>query len=236
LLFAADPVQTILPHFQTISNYDPLKDYTPIGTLVDSVFGIFVNQDSKIKSLSDLIAAAKANPGQLKYGSAGIGSGNQLVTMLLEQKTGTKMLHVPFSGGAPANLALLSGSVDFMIISISSVLDQIEAGKLKALAVASAQRQKSLPNVPTADEAGVKDYTASSWFGLQGPPGLPPAIVATLNDAMKKALKDPDFASATAKLGYSPEVGAPETMKQRIDTSYKLWGDLVKAANQNATK
>jgi len=236
LLFAADPVQTMVPHIQNVTLFDPLKDYSPIGILVNSVFAFVVNPNYKVNSLSELINDLKARPSEVKYGSAGIGSGNQFATELFSQRIGVKLRHVPYNGGAPAITDLMGGQVDLMIISVSSVADLVDAGKLKALAVADRKRSIRLPNVPTTNEAGLPGFTANAWFGLEGPPNLPAPIVQKLNQAMQEATNDPEFKNATDKLGYSVEVSSPNEMKARIDASFKQWQEVAAASNIAGTK
>jgi tripartite-type tricarboxylate transporter receptor subunit TctC len=229
LLFAASPVQTITPHMATEPmTFDPIHGFTPIGILSESVLGIFANKNYKPNTLPELIADAKARPGKVKYGSAGIGSGNHLAGALLEQLAGISMLHVPYNGGAPAITDLINGTIDIMVISVSSVFGQVQAGQLKAIAVGSEKRHPLIPNTPTAEEAGLKGFKSSVWYALEGPPGLPRPIVDTLNAAMKKSAAEPGLIAAMDKLGYTMEVSTPEALQKTVEDESAQWAKVVK--------
>jgi tripartite-type tricarboxylate transporter receptor subunit TctC len=236
LLFVSDTVQTSVPHLvETIVGFDPLKDYTPIGVLAESPVGIFANP--KYNTLAELIADAKARPGQVKYSSSGLGSANELSTLLFSKQTGTQMLHVPYNGSAPAVLAVVSGQVDLLIATVATALDQVETDRLRMLAVADTARHKSLPNVPTTAEVGLPGYLTATWFGLEGPPGLPEPIVKTLNTALRNATQDPEFMKA-AERSARISVSTPQEMKERIDRENQRWGEIIREAKatSNAPK
>lgn len=230
LLFAASPPQTILPHFAEVTTFNPLKDYTPITKLYESIYVIVTNPNYKVNSVAELIADAKARPGQVKYASAGIGSGNHLATELFAQQTGVKLKHVPYSGGAPAITDLVNGTVDMMIITLPNVLGQVQGGKLRALAIASAKRSPHVPDVPTTVEAGLPNYSKTSWFALEGPPNLPANIVSTLNAALAKIERNPEFAKSADNLGANVTLSSPEELKALIEKEYTETKNLVEAS------
>jgi tripartite-type tricarboxylate transporter receptor subunit TctC len=233
LIFAASPPQTILPHFSDVTGFDPLKDYTPLGKIMDSRYGIFVSTKFKANSIAELIEEAKSRPGAVKYGSAGIGSGNHLATELFAQKAGIKLLHVPYQGGAPAIVDLLNGNIDLFIITVPNLQEQAKAGLVKPLAVVAPHRLDILPDVPTIDEAGgVPGYTKTSWFGVEGPPNLPPEVVSKVSDALAKMGQDPEFKEAVIKVGAEVVVGTPEDMKKLIEAEYAETQELVAATKK----
>jgi tripartite-type tricarboxylate transporter receptor subunit TctC len=229
LLFVADPAQTIVPHQLDVTEFDPLKDYTPIGLMADSPSGIFSSVSYKPTTLAELMADAKARPGQVKYADPGSN-----YAVLFAKQVGAEMVHVPFNGGAAAMTAVTGGHVDFIVISVPSAIDQVAAGTLRMLAVADTVRHPSAPNVPTTAEAGLPGFRSGSWFALEGPPGLPDSIVKTLNTAMREATKDPEFLKAAQRIARIA-VSTPEEMKQRIDDDYKKWA-VIKETKPAAPK
>lgn len=171
-------------------NHDPLKDFAPIGMITTSPSVLLVPVDSPLRSVQDLLAAARARPGQLNYGSGGVGSSQHLAGASLKKITGVDVTHIPYKGTAPAMTDLMAGRVDFVLTT--GAMPFIRSGKLRALAVASRQRLPALPEVPTFEESGVKGFHTDSWYGLVAPAGTPRAALDKLNAALAAALRNPD--------------------------------------------
>ena len=171
-------------------NHDPLKDFAPIGMITTSPSVLLVPVDSPLRSVQDLLAAARARPGQLNYGSGGVGSSQHLAGASLKKLTGVDVTHIPYKGTAPAMTDLMAGRVDFVLTT--GAMPFIRSGKLRALAVAARQRLPALPEVPTFEEAGVKGFYTDSWYGLVAPAGTPRAALDKLNAALAAALRNPD--------------------------------------------
>ena len=175
--------------------YDASKDFAPVTMMVKVPHVLVMNAEQakarKIASVADLIAYAKAHPGTLNYGSGGNGSGGHLAGEMFKKQTGLDIVHVPYNGGAPAQLALLSGQIDFTFDNLASAAANIASGKLVALGVMTNERSAQLPDVPTLKEAGLGDFSVTTWWGLVAPAGTPADVVERLNKAFVKALNDP---------------------------------------------
>ena len=186
-----------------------------------------------IDNVQDLIKYAKANPGKLNMASSGNGTSIHLAGELFQSLTGTKMVHSPYKGSGPALMDMVGGTMDVMFDNLPSALQQIKGGKLKALAVTSAKRSDALPDVPTIAEAGgpaLKDYEASSWFGLLAPAGTPPAIVERLQQEAAKALATPAVADKLVAQGAIPGGITPQQFARHIEAEHEKWADVVKAS------
>jgi tripartite-type tricarboxylate transporter receptor subunit TctC len=207
-------------------------DLAPIA-LVAEVPGIVVAHPSGPSSIAELIAAAKASPGQIAYASSGAGTITQLWAELFALTTGAKLAHVPYKGSAPATIDLLAGRVTLQFTPASTVVPHIKAGKLKALAVTSATPSQALPGVPTVEQAGgpaLKGYEASSWFGLLAPAGTPMDIVNRIQQETAKALRTPAMKERLLAQGAIPSGDTPAQFAQVIDRELKKWQPVVKAS------
>jgi tripartite-type tricarboxylate transporter receptor subunit TctC len=215
--------------------YDPFKDFAPI-TLVAGVPNVMVvNVDkavaNKINNVNDFIKYAKANPGKLNMASSGNGTSIHLAGELFKSKTGTFMAHIPYRGSGPALLDLAAGNMDVMFDNLPSAMQLIKGGKIKALAVTSAQRSAALPDVPTVEEAaGLKGFEASSWFGLLAPAGTPPDVVSRIQQEVAKSLATPAMKERLATLGAIPSGNTPAQFTALIDSEHKKWAEVVKAS------
>ena len=185
--------------------WNPSKDLTPIAHVAYSPIIIATAETSKFKTLNDVIAAAKADPGKITYGSPGNGTSIHIAGVLFEKAAGVSLTHVPYKGSNPAMLDTLSGNVDLLVSSVPSAIGQIKAGKLRPLAVTSAKRSSSLPDVPTVAELGMKGFDVSTWYGLFGPKNLPAPIVATLNTEVNKLLAQKDVQAQIQAQGAEPQ-------------------------------
>lgn len=215
--------------------FDPQKDFAPI-TLVAGVPNVMVMNADKAKALGinnvlDFIKYAKANPGKLNMASSGNGTSIHLAGELFKSMTGTFMLHFPYRGSSPALLDMLGGSMDVMFDNLPTSLPHIKSGKLKALAVTSAQRSAVLPDVPTVEEAGqLKGFEASSWFGLLAPAGTPPDVVSRLQQETAKALNSPAIKEKLLAQGAIPSGNTPAEFARLIDSEIKKWAQVVKVS------
>ena len=216
--------------------YDPVKDFAPI-TLVAAVPNVLVMNPAKAEALKintvpDLIRYAKANPGKLNMASSGNGTSIHLAGELFKTMTGTYLLHFPYRGSGPALLDLIGGTMDLMFDNLPSSLQHIKPGKLKALAVTSAQRSAALPDVPTvAEAAALKGYEASSWFGLLAPAGTPKEIIARWRSDIVKIVAAPEVKQRLESLGFAPVANTPEEFGERIKLEIARWSKVVRDAN-----
>jgi tripartite-type tricarboxylate transporter receptor subunit TctC len=210
--------------------YDPLRDFTAIGRLVDFPLLLVAHPSVPVKSVAELIALAKAKPGTLTYSTPGIGNGGHLSTELFASMAGVSLLHVPYKGTAPAVTALLAGEVSLSLSSIPTVLPHIRAGRLRALAVGNAARLPSLPEIPTIAESGVPGYEAFSWAGLIAPAGTPREVVARLNRDLVQVLGQKELAEQLANDGALPRPSTPEELSAYIKTELAKWAAIVQLA------
>ena len=211
--------------------YDPVKDLTPIGRIVASPFAIVVANSVKVKSLKELIAMARAKPDSINYGSAGVGGMNHLGTELFASAAKVDFVHVPYKGISLAFTDLIGGSLQLLVPSLASALPQIQAGKMHALAVTSAQRSPLAPDIPTAAEAGLPGFELDVWYGLLGPAGLPAPVVKRLNEELNAILVLPDVKEVFAKEAATPLPGKPEDLAKLIQSELTRWTRLIKEKN-----
>ncbi|MHA7685701.1 Bug family tripartite tricarboxylate transporter substrate binding protein [Cupriavidus sp. PET2-C1] len=183
-------------------NHDPIKDFAPIGLITMSPSVLLVPRDSPLRSVRDLVDKARAQPGQLNYGSGGVGSSQHLAAAVFRKLAGVDIAHIPFKGTAPAMTDLMAGRVDFVITT--GALPFIRSGKVRALAVAAHQRLPALPDVPTFDEAGLKGFYTDSWYGLVAPAGTPRLALERLNESLTQALRDPALQRQFTEQGSLP--------------------------------
>lgn len=228
LYFAASPTVTITPHVIRNMPFDPVKDLAPVSPLLAYTNVLVVNKSQPFKTVAELIAYAKANPGKVTYGSAGMGASNHLSGELFAIRTGTKLTHVPYKGNAPAMTDVIGGQISMMFDIISTARNYIHAGKVNALAVTSVKRNPSLPDVPSMKEAGIPDYDVQGWYALYGPTSLPADQIARYNDAARKALANADLKKKYSDQGYDLWVGSPKDVGERTAKELSLWGTVTK--------
>src|SRR5215469_5628861 len=229
LLMASNGIATNMALFPNLA-FDGRRDFAPVAKIGYAPLVIVVPAASPAKSLKDLIAMAKAKPGELSYASAGNGSSGHLAGELLKSSAKIDVLHVPYKGGAPAITDLLGERISYMPINPVEVLAHIRSGRLRALAVASDKRFPLLPDVPTIAEAGLPGYEASVWWGLVAPAKTPLEIVRQLNAETNKALADPAIAGKLSELGVVITPGAPEQFAAFINSQTELWAGVIKSA------
>ena len=228
LFFGASPTITINPNVQRHMAFDPMKDLTPIAPLVDYTNVLVVNNEVPVHSVAELLAYAKARPGKVFYGSAGVGASNHLSGALLEKMTGVQLTHVPYKGSAPALADVMGGTVTMMFDIIATSRPFIQSGKIRALAVTSRQRNRMLPEVPTMIESGVAGYDVGGWFGLYGPARMDPAMVARMNAAARRMLAREDIANRLREQGYDVWSGGAELLAAKGQSDRRLWATASK--------
>ena len=210
-----------------------LRDSIPIAGIALDPFMLQVTPSLPVKTVAELIAYAKANPGKINYGSGGIGSGNHLTGEMLKAMTGINIAHVPYRGAGPAMVDLMGGQIQMMFNVMSSSLQYVRAGKLRALGVATKTPQAALSGVPTVAET-VPGFEASFWSGIAGPKGLPPEIVDKLNKAVNVALQDPKVTGRLAEWGATPLAGPPADFAKFVADETEKWGKVIRGANIRA--
>jgi tripartite-type tricarboxylate transporter receptor subunit TctC len=209
--------------------WDPIKDFVHIGMVATAPHVLVVPKKITASSVQELLAMARANPGKMNYASAGIGTTFHFCAEMFKDETGTNIVHVPYKGGGPALVDTLSGVVDMSFPTLSAVLPHVKAGNLRALAVTSATRAKLLPDVPTMQEAGVKDFEFTQWLTLLAPAGTPQPVVARLNQALNAALGSKDVADKFAQQGFEPFTTSPEQTRKFLANEVQRYARLIKA-------
>jgi tripartite-type tricarboxylate transporter receptor subunit TctC len=222
------------PHLIKNPGYDPLKDFDYISVAVQAPNVLAVPANSPHKSLADVLAYEKANPGKMSFASAGNGTSDHLTAELFWQETKTTGLHIPYKGGAPAMSDLLGGQVDATFMNINTGLPNIKAGKLRALAITSAKRSPLLPDVPTMDELGLKGVTVYSWQAIAAPKGLPADIKATLHTAIVAGLNDPSVKPKLLELGFEIVGNTPEQFTAFQASEFARWKRVIEVGKITA--
>ena len=210
--------------------YDTLKDLAPITSLGEQPNIVVVHPSLSARSVGELVALAKARPGQISYASGGIGSNTHLATLLFLQMAGIEMLHVPYKGLGPGIADLVGGQVQLAVSNVSTALPHVKSGRLRLLAVTSARRFPLFSDTPTVDEAGVKGYESSGWYGLWGTAGTPSSVLAALNKAVTKILDIPSIKEQFGAQGLQPIPTSPEAFGKRLREEIRKWGPVVKAS------
>jgi len=224
----------INPHIFAKLPYDSLRDFTHIANMSSFPYLLVTHPSLPVKNVKELIALAKARPGEITYSSPGTGNGQHLATALFNSMAKVEILHIPYKGNAPSVLAILSGEAHITHSSIPSILPHVRAGKVRALGVANAQRLPSLPEFPTVAEAGLPGFEASGWVGMIGPANMPKDIVQRLNKAIVDTLKQKDVIDRMLADGAVPTPSSPEEFTAYMNSEFKKWGDVVKIANIKA--
>ena len=238
LVMGAVATHAINPWLYRKMPYDALRDFTPVVRVAVVPNVLVMNaataQRLSINNLADLVAHAKRNPGKLNYGSGGNGSAGHLAGEMFKSRAGLFIVHIPYAGGPPAQLALLSGDVDFNFDNIAAAAANIRSGKLRALAVTSAARSSALPELPTLSEAGaafgLRDFDISTWFGLFAPSGLPAETTARLNKAFVDAMATPEFRARMSALMAEPAGGSAADFGAFVRAEHTKYERLVKAS------
>ena len=210
--------------------WNPVKDFVAVAHVAWSPVIIATSVNSKYKTLADVVAAAKAAPDTITYGSPGNGTTIHLAGDLFEKAAGIKIRHVPYKGSNPAMMDALAGNVDLLVSSVPSAMGQIKSGKLRPLAVTSAKRSTSLPDVPTVAESGYKGFDTSTWYGLMMPAGTPAPIARQMNAAVNKLLATPELQRAIQEQGAEPQAMTPEAFAEQLRRDYQGMEKIVRDA------
>ncbi len=232
LYFTASPTMTITPHLLKAMPFDPVKDLAAVAPVVSYTNVLVVNKDQPFKTLPELVAYAKANPGKVAYGSAGIGASNHLSGELLALRTGTEMTHVPYKGNAPAMTDVIGGQINMMFDIISTARGYVATGRVRPVAVTSRERNASMPDVPTMREVGVADYEVGGWFGIFGPARLPADLLNRYNEAARRALAGDELKNKLVEQGYDVWSGPAQLLTERTVKELALWGPVTKGIPQ----
>lgn len=228
IMLTAGGIMTINPSIYKKLPYDPTKDFSSLTIAVRVPLVLAVRGDSKYKSMADVLAAAKAHPGKLTYGSAGIGTSQHLAGELYKDMAKVDILHVPYKGGAPAMTDLLGGQIDMMFVQIPSAEPHVRTGAIRLLSVGSPERSALLPEVPTMAESALAGYDSDTWYGFNMPAGTPPAIVKRLHDGIVHALEANE--SKLAQLGFVKTASTTEQMDKTVLFEIDKWGKVIRAA------
>ena len=233
LLMQYSGYHVISPHITKQKQWDQ-GDFQPVANVISAPQIIVVRADLPVKTLPELIAYAKANPGKLNYASSGNGSLQHVTGAMLEQQGAIKMVHVPYKGTGPALQDLLGGQVDLTFGTAPPFMPHIASGKLRVLAVTGKQRLPSLPDVPTTAEAGFPGVNATSWFGLFASSAVPKAVVDKLTTDLKKVVEDPAFRKKAEEQGATADYQNPQQFGDRVKSDYANWANVVKSAKIEA--
>ena len=235
ILLASASSHIVTPLLTKVT-YDGMKDFTFICMIASVDNALMVRKDLPAKNVQELIALAKKDPGKLTYASVGNGSQPHLAGELFQQMTGTKLIHVPYKGAAPAAVDMLAGQIDMGILNLPPFIEHIKSGALRGLAVAGLKRNDAVPDMPTLDEAGLKGFNVVTWYGIAAPAGTPQAVVDKLAAAFKKSLENPDTKAKLAKIGFATFYLPPKEFVAYLGEDEKRMSNLIKTAHINAAK
>jgi tripartite-type tricarboxylate transporter receptor subunit TctC len=218
---------SIAPFAQKVA-YDPVQDLAPVGIVSSIVQAVIVKKELPVKSMAELVTYAKANPGRLNYSSSGAGGLTHFSVELFQARTGTKMVHIPFKGGAPSTAAVVSGEVDLAFANMTDALPQVEAGTVRGLAVTSLGRSAYFPDLPSVHEAVVPGFIAETWNGIMAPAKTPEPIIRKLADVLIKMADDPEVKETMRKAGANTVKTTPDEYRAQIDQEISQWKPLIK--------
>lgn len=211
--------------------FDPVQDFVPVAPLAAAPMVLVVHPSVKANSVRELVAEAKAAPAKFNYSNAGNGTPQHLAAALFSMMSGADIAHIVYKGAGPATADLVAGQTQVAFMTMAAVKQHIDSGKLKALAVAPAQRSRTMPNLPTVAEAGVPGYQVDLWFGVMAPAKTPREVVARLNADINRAMAMPDVGERLATLGYEAWTGAPELLSEQMKRDLAKYADVVKRGN-----
>ena len=232
LLFANNG-QAVLPHLQKI-DWDPIKDFKPVSSVATYAMVVLVNSNSPIKTIPDLIQAAKAQPGRITYGSSGLGGPLHLGTEMFRSAAAIDIVHVPYKGNAPMTLALLGQEISMSMDTLAVSLPHIKSGKFRALAVTSQRRMTLLPDVPTIREVAIPDFDYEGWQAVFAPANTPAPMVAKLNAALNKVIGQPSVSQRLIELGYEPKPSTEQELGTLIAKDLQVYKKVIQEANIKA--
>jgi len=230
LLLGATPTMAInVTLYAGKMTYNPERDFTPIALIAKITPVVAVHPSVPAKTLAQLLQLARKQPGKLSFGSSGVGSGNHLVGEMLKNEAQVSMVHVPYGGGAPALVALLSGQIEVLITPPPTLLPMIKAGRVRPLAVSSAKRNPALPDVPTIAESGFPGFEATSWYVIAAPTGTPQAVIARLHSALGTILVSQEYRERLANEGATAEISTPEEAAAFVRAEIPKWAKVVRS-------
>ncbi|MGH8662806.1 MAG: Bug family tripartite tricarboxylate transporter substrate binding protein, partial [Burkholderiales bacterium] len=230
LLFGFSGPLAIVPNLNPNTPYDVQRDLVPIAQVAEAQYVLLVHPSVPAKSVRELVALAKAQPGRLNFGSGGVGVGIHMASELLKVAAGIDLVHVPYKGAAPAMTALMAGEVDMMFNGLPPTLAFIKNGRVRALAVGGEKRSAVLPELPTVKEASGLDFKTGGWYGFLAPRGTPPSVVAQLSEAIKRTLGRPELESTLSKLATEIVYKTPQEFDRKIREESAVWAKVIKAA------
>jgi tripartite-type tricarboxylate transporter receptor subunit TctC len=234
LLMSGSPAHSVGPHLFKRLSYDPMRDVPPVAMVAVAPNLLVTRSSFPAKSLAELVALAREKPGQLTYSSAGNGTSGHLAAELLKHMAHIDMRHVPYKSGPEAVTGVLSGDVDFIFFTVPSVLPQVEAGKLRALAITSATRSQLVPDIPTVAEAGYPGFEALGWYALFAPRDTPQPVVAKLGGEIEKIVRLPEIRDKMMQLGAEPRFMGPEELTSFVSVESPKWGQLIRESGATA--
>ena len=234
LVLAFDGTMVINPHVFAKVPFDTLKDFAPVGKIGDAVLILVAHPGFAQKTLKDIIDASKKDPKGISYGTSGIGGTPHIAGELLNQRTGSKLVHIPYKGGGQAMADALGGQIPLVYTAVAGAVGHVKAGRLTAVAVSSQKRVPSLPDVPTFIEAGVPDFESSSWVGILAPAKTPRPVIDRLNRELTAVLTSPDVVAKLETLGITATPGTPEQFGEQMRRDLESYGKVVKAAGIKA--
>ncbi len=234
LVLAFDGTMVINPHVFAKVPFDTLRDFAPLGKIGDAVLILVAHPALAAKSLREVIALSKAQAAGLSYGTSGTGGTPHIAGELLKQRTGANLTHIPYKGGGQAMTDVLGGTIPLVYTAVAGAYQHVKSGKLHAVAVSSAQRVKSLPEVPTFIESGVADFEVNSWVGILAPAKTPKAVLDRLNTELNAVLNDPEVKEKLAALGISTTPGTAEQFGEEMKRDLARYGPVVRAAGIKA--
>jgi tripartite-type tricarboxylate transporter receptor subunit TctC len=227
----ASPSLSISPSLYKKLGYDPVKDFTSISMVAQIPNVLLVHPSVPVKTLKELVALAKANPGKLNFGSGGLGTSNHLGSELFKSLAGVNMVHIPYKGSNEAMVGMMGGHVDMVVIGVPPTLPHIKAGRVRPLAVLAAERLPYLPNVPTAKEAGIPNYEVTTWYDLIVPAGTPRDIITRLNAEWVKLAGETDTQEKMRTAGFEPMSSTPEQANDFVKAEIVRWAKVIKDGN-----
>ena len=231
LLVAGTGIVAINPFLYKNISYDPVRSFKPVALIAYSTDVLVVNPAVPARTLEELIALARAHPGEIRYASAGNGTSPHLTAELFQQVTQTRLMGVPYKGSTPAVVATVSGETSMMFTGIASSIGHIKSGRLRPLSVSSAERSPSLPDVPTARESGLPQFEVNYWIGLLAPAGTPDDVIEVLNRSVNRMLAMPEVRDKFKSVGIEPVGGSPGDFAELIRKDLELWGKTIAAAD-----
>src|ERR1043166_222427 len=225
---------SLLPSLYPKLSFDAIRDFDAIAIIATSPAVLLAHPSLPVKSVKELIAWARARPGEINYGSSGAGGSGHLAMELLKNMTGLKLVHIPYKGMAPALNDLIGGQVVLMFGNLVPSLPHVQSGRLRAIAVTGSQRTPGMPDLPTVAESGLPGFEVITWLGLLGPAGIPAPIVDKLNREVNRIIKLPDIQERLVAIGFDPEVATPQQFMQRVKADAQKWARVVKEAGITA--